>query len=496
MLPLGAIAASRRRAGGGGGAPNWTPADLPSAKVGWYDADQQTEGDGNAVATFVNRFGNSAFDFVSIGSNPILRHNRVNGKKALEFGSGKGLQVSSANSMLNGATSCCLFMVVKGVSDPSAGGGPDEAPLNGFGTGGASHFYTDGRWYESFGTSSRRDVDPPTSWASSFRIAAVESAAGNFKMWWDATAIISQASNTVATGTSNRRMGDREGGAGTYAGDIAEVVICSALLSTANKYRMAGYLAFKYGLTANLPADHPFYNATATPTTGPFIRYPTQNISTTAAANVAPYYVADGAPSFALAAGTLPPGLSLNSSTGAITGTPTTLGTYAGIQVSITDGAYTVTSAAFTLEVVTGFRYFFQEFLTSGNNFQGMSTIKLIDGGAVNRALASSGASISAVGYTVNGSFPVSNAIDGNDATFTTSASASAGAGKGQLVDLGALYDIDKWGYRSRSDSFGDTEAITSGKLWARVAATDPWTLVYTISEGSWADNEYRERTI
>lgn len=53
--------------------------------------------------------------------------------------------------------------------------------------------------------------------------------------------------------------------------------------------------------------------------------------------------VSGGVPaySFSLAAGTLPAGLSLNTSTGAITGTPTTAGTASGLVLRVTDSAST-----------------------------------------------------------------------------------------------------------------------------------------------------------
>lgn len=55
---------------------------------------------------------------------------------------------------------------------------------------------------------------------------------------------------------------------------------------------------------------------------------------------------------FSLVAGTLPAGLSLNTSTGTISGTPTTAGTASGLQVRVTDSlGATATAAAFSIVV-------------------------------------------------------------------------------------------------------------------------------------------------
>lgn len=55
---------------------------------------------------------------------------------------------------------------------------------------------------------------------------------------------------------------------------------------------------------------------------------------------------------FSLVAGTLPAGLSLNASTGTISGTPTTAGTASGLQVRVTDSlSATATAAAFSIVV-------------------------------------------------------------------------------------------------------------------------------------------------
>ena len=46
---------------------------------------------------------------------------------------------------------------------------------------------------------------------------------------------------------------------------FAEVIVSSTLLSTTNRQKLEGYLAHKWGLTANLPADHPYKTAVPVP---------------------------------------------------------------------------------------------------------------------------------------------------------------------------------------------------------------------------------------
>jgi len=48
-------------------------------------------------------------------------------------------------------------------------------------------------------------------------------------------------------------------------GAIAEFIIVSGLVSSTNRQLIEGYLAHKWGLTANLPADHPYKTVGPTP---------------------------------------------------------------------------------------------------------------------------------------------------------------------------------------------------------------------------------------
>ena len=53
-------------------------------------------------------------------------------------------------------------------------------------------------------------------------------------------------------------IGARAVGAGTLTGDIAEIIVGGTTLATADRLRLEGYLAHKYGLQANLPNDHTY----------------------------------------------------------------------------------------------------------------------------------------------------------------------------------------------------------------------------------------------
>jgi hypothetical protein len=60
--------------------------------------------------------------------------------------------------------------------------------------------------------------------------------------------------------------------------------------------------------------------------------------------------IATNATSFSIT-GSLPPGISFNTSTGAITGTPTTAGTYSGIQITVTNTTGSASLSTFSITV-------------------------------------------------------------------------------------------------------------------------------------------------
>lgn len=52
--------------------------------------------------------------------------------------------------------------------------------------------------------------------------------------------------------------GTHIGGQRRFSGNISEVIFCSSALSTTDRQKIEGYLAYKWGLIDNLPSDHTY----------------------------------------------------------------------------------------------------------------------------------------------------------------------------------------------------------------------------------------------
>ena len=72
---------------------------------------------------------------------------------------------------------------------------------------------------------------------------------------------------TVSTGDASFdfQLGDYATGSAYLQGDIGETIIVPGAVSTLNRQKLEGYLSHKWGLTANLPSDHPYKLVGPTP---------------------------------------------------------------------------------------------------------------------------------------------------------------------------------------------------------------------------------------
>ena len=75
---------------------------------------------------------------------------------------------------------------------------------------------------------------------------------------YNGTIVTGNAGNSQSQGVT---LGCFSQGVYYLKGDLGEVVIYSQALSTSNRQAIEGYLAWRWGLQANLPVSHPYYSA-------------------------------------------------------------------------------------------------------------------------------------------------------------------------------------------------------------------------------------------
>lgn len=123
-----------------------------------------------------------------------------------------------------------------------------------------------------------------------------------------------------------------------------QVTYLAAALTGLNPAVIAGLNGTNLSVTFNDPAPIPPTGFTAQ--TPPTVLTVGQSFSYTFAANGTP------APSYAVASGALPPGLSLNAVTGVLSGTASGVGTFGPIVVQASNGGGSLNSIAFTISVL------------------------------------------------------------------------------------------------------------------------------------------------
>ena len=72
------------------------------------------------------------------------------------------------------------------------------------------------------------------------------------------------ATSTIPSANSTIHVGNRPALDRAFAGTFGEIVLFQTALAVADRQLVEGYLAWKWGLQANLPADHPYKNAAPT----------------------------------------------------------------------------------------------------------------------------------------------------------------------------------------------------------------------------------------
>jgi hypothetical protein len=247
----------------------WTPSNITTAL--WLDAADAstiTESSG-AVSEWRDKSGNGYHVSQGTSSNqPATGTNTLNGINVLTFDGSNDILVSANNQPLLEYVS--VYVVVRSSNVSARQGIVTKKRDSIFGFPQFEFRFgiretnsgSDGKLdYAIYDTSSVEIITSATSLANNtWAIISGENTSTDTTIKIngsvDTTNTTSLSIDTASKDTANRLfVGGSQSGVRHLSGDIAEVIICLT-----NQEKIEGYLAHKWGLTANLPSDHPYKN--------------------------------------------------------------------------------------------------------------------------------------------------------------------------------------------------------------------------------------------
>ena len=254
---------------------NWDPSLISTAL--WLDAaDASTITEsGGAVSQWNDKSGNGRHvTQATAGSQPTLATNAVNGRSTIDFDGNDLLDNTNAalQRNLSGAT---IFSVSK-LDVDSAGLKVIFQTDTILGTTRSIFDYNDGT-VTGFSAGGRRTVTnsfqrqgiSAYSGAVTLNCAVFNYAAATLSLIENGTITVNAAAFQDA-GVTDSDAGELAVGAlnnntANWDGYICELLFVDSVVSTDTRQKIEGYLAHKWGLTADLPADHPYKTAVPVP---------------------------------------------------------------------------------------------------------------------------------------------------------------------------------------------------------------------------------------
>ena len=250
----------------------WTPADLTGLAL-WLDASDASTVTTNAGATAWNDKSGNARHYVQATESlrPAYVLAARNGNNLLRFASD---EMQSTNQMINGASSYTLAFKLNEI--PTLGN--QATVLN------MRHSSTNRTGFEIINVNTYIPYTVVNDQGSTIPSCGYNKAIStNSQIFaWSynggpnsSTSSYSIAQDggikTLTTGgninfldAALSKIGTRIGQT-TYANmDMYEIVVAGSVLSSTDRQKLEGYLAHKWGLAGNLPADHPYKSAAPT----------------------------------------------------------------------------------------------------------------------------------------------------------------------------------------------------------------------------------------
>lgn len=238
----------------------WTPSSIASTSH-WYDASLETGANGSNITVSTDQSGSTNLTAVS---GVTLLTNWSNGLPGYNFNSAdQNTLAASSVTTLSGAIDAWVF-VVHDVQNSASN--PFLWYYSDIGSS-TAHFaiqprFTGNMWFRVQG--SLVGNTSAGSSASGNTITGMRTNGATLHAYQNGTELTltnptitssfpSQTAALMAIGNDN--SGNKLGGV------VGEVIFGNGTLSDSDRQKIEGYLAHKWGLTANLPADHPYKNS-------------------------------------------------------------------------------------------------------------------------------------------------------------------------------------------------------------------------------------------
>ena len=245
----------------------WTPAQLGVDLALWLDAnDADTITlNGSNVSQWDDKSGNDRHASQANAANqPVYTASGLNDKPVLTFAGSPATGLSTGTfANIDGFTVAAVarlssagsYSMIYTTASSSVG----HAELRTISTSGKPSFVNSGN---NAGAGVLAVPASPvvntTSLVGATSILLANTTTGTYRLRQDGELKDTEVTTTVPTTSTARGIGSRAGLTFPAIGFIAEIIEVAAVLSEADQQRVEGYLAWKWGVTANLPADHPY----------------------------------------------------------------------------------------------------------------------------------------------------------------------------------------------------------------------------------------------
>ena len=269
----------------------WTPALLPTPPSLWFNDSSAVTDAGSGACSQWNDISGNSFHFVQNtgGSRPLIVSGGLNGRRTIRFDGSDDMLYNNgtpARDLYNNVGNLVDVVVYKKTATDAGVGkiitfASTNAGLSRFSTAASGAGGSEAN--KTRGIVRRGDADSAatltqgTSLGTAWQMAMFRVEFNNRDGYLDINGSNDQTNTTFTTVGSNTSattpsfavsMGGSPNGAGgtpttTNAADIeiAERFMIRAALTQGNVDRIFGYLAWHWGLVADLPALHPYKNA-------------------------------------------------------------------------------------------------------------------------------------------------------------------------------------------------------------------------------------------